>query len=74
PRLNQRLQALGYAVARSDHAPTQQSYELFAYIAARADRQLALLRQVLDTDLVEFNRLYAQAGFSAVAFSFPAVK
>ena len=67
PRLNQRIQAIGYAVARSDNAPTAQSYALFAELAARADHQLELLRAVLDNELVTFNQLFRDANVPAVS-------
>ena len=66
PGLNNKLEKLGYAVARSDHAPTRQSLELFADLSDRTDRQLARLRDVLANDLVAFNQLFADGGIAAI--------
>lgn len=66
PRLNVKLQALGYAVARSDDRPTQQSYELFDDLQARAERQLTRLQRLLDEDVAAFNALFAASGLPAI--------
>ncbi|MBV9791106.1 MAG: glycosyl hydrolase, partial [Chloroflexi bacterium] len=66
PGLNNKLEKLGYAVARSDHAPTRQSLELFADLSDRTDRQLARLRDVLANDLAAFNQLFADGGIAAI--------
>ncbi len=54
-RLNERLGALGEMVAQSDHAPTQQMYDVWAMLAEKIDAQLAVLNKHLTADLVAIN-------------------
>ena len=65
-RLNNKLEALGYHVARSDDAPTAQAEELYADLAGRADAQLARFRRVVNEDVAAFNRAMVDAAVPAV--------
>ena len=56
-RLNEKLMALPAVVSSTDAKPTQGSYHVFSDLSARVDRQLQSLREVIDTDLVEFTGL-----------------
>ena len=62
-KLNAKLEALGYHVARSDDAPTAQSYALFEDLVARADAVLGRLHGLLAHDVHAFDhrlvRVYA---------------
>jgi len=58
-RINGKLEALGYHVARSDDPPTAQSHALFDDLAGRAEAQLARYRDVVARDIPELNRLMA---------------
>jgi len=65
-RLNNKLEALGFHVARSDDAPTAQAEELFVDLAGRADAQLARFRRVVTDDVGVFNAAMAAAAAPAV--------
>jgi nucleotide-binding universal stress UspA family protein len=65
-RLNNKLEALGYHVARSDNAPTAQDRALYDDLAARADRYLEQFRRVLAEDVAAFNHTMQSAGVPAV--------
>lgn len=65
-RVDGKLDALGYKVARSDDAPTDQAYAMFEEILAEAEPHLTQLRRVLDDGVAAFNRRYAEAGLPAL--------
>ena len=65
-RLDNKLEALGYHVARSDDRPTRQDQELYDDLARRADEQLAHFRQVLEEDVAAFNTAMREASVPAV--------
>jgi hypothetical protein len=65
-RLNNKLEALGYHVARSDDAPTAQDQALFDDLAARADRELARYREVLRDDVAAVNAAMRAADVPAI--------
>jgi hypothetical protein len=71
-RLNNKLEALGYHVARSDNAPTRQDRALFADLARRADEHLARLREVLEVEVAAFNSAMHEAAAPAVVVREPA--
>jgi photosystem II stability/assembly factor-like uncharacterized protein len=52
PRLNARMAALAYPVARSDDAPSQPLLDLFADLSRRIDLRLARLHTLLDDQIV----------------------
>jgi hypothetical protein len=60
PKLNAKLASLAYSVSRSDNAPTEMEYAVYADLAARADRQLERLRNLVAQDVSDLNAL-AQA-------------
>jgi hypothetical protein len=60
-RLNNKLAALGGVVARADAQPTEQSYALYAELAAQIDAQLRQLSQLMTDDLRSFNALARSA-------------
>ena len=66
-RLNNKLAALGGAVAMGDAAPTAQAKEVYQELATRIDAELKTLKDVLDTDLPAFNRLVSEEGVPAVS-------
>jgi hypothetical protein len=68
-KLNNKLEALGFAVARSDDPPTAQAHALFADLAARADRHLARLHHLLAHDLPAFNQLMRDLNIPAIILS-----
>ena len=65
-RLNNKIEALGYHVARSDDAPTAQDRDLFTDLARRADDQLARYRRLLHEDVAAFNSAMRDAAAPAV--------
>ncbi|HET8628523.1 MAG TPA: glycosyl hydrolase [Thermomicrobiales bacterium] len=65
-RLNSRLAALSGMVDSADTAPTRQQREVYEDLAARIDRQLAALRDVIATDVEAVNRQVQQAGLPVV--------
>ncbi|MBI2833784.1 MAG: glycosyl hydrolase [Acidobacteria bacterium] len=56
-RLNNKLAALAGHIERGDGPPTKQEYEAFEDLAAKADQEIARLRQVVDTDVAVFKKL-----------------
>lgn len=65
-KLNNKLEALGFVVARSDDPPTAQAYEMFAELAARVDRELARLDDLLGGDLPALNALARDLDIPAI--------
>jgi hypothetical protein len=65
-RLNAKLIALTGVIASADAAPPKQAYEVFDYLSAQVDAQLAQLKTLLETDLPDFNRMLQQAEVPAV--------
>lgn len=66
-KLNNQLEAAGYHVARSDDAPTSQSYELVDDLSRRADEYLARLDALLVGEVQAFNTLLRDGGLAALA-------
>jgi hypothetical protein len=65
-RLNNKLEALGYQVARSDTAPTTQEVALYEDLAQRAREPLAALDGLLTSELSPFNAAIRAANVPAV--------
>jgi hypothetical protein len=70
-RLNNKLASLAGAVASADAAPTAQSEQLYAELAARIDAELARLREALATDVPAFNALVKEQGVPAIVLKQP---
>lgn len=70
-RLNNKLAALGGAVAMGDGAPTAQAQEVYRELAGRIDAELETLKGVLATDLPAFNKLVSEEGVPAVSLPAP---
>ena len=66
-RLNNKLAALGGAVAMGDGAPSTQAKEVYQELAGRIDAELKTLAEVLATDLPAFNKLVSEEGVPAVS-------
>ncbi len=66
-KLNNKLSALGgWVVQFSEGAPTKQALAVFDDLAQRVDRQLALLKEIIGTDVAGFNRLIKELDVPAV--------
>jgi hypothetical protein len=65
-RLNVKLAQLADVVGSADAAPTKQARQVFDELSARVDAQLGRLRELVERDVVEFNRLIREAGVPAV--------
>jgi predicted ribosome quality control (RQC) complex YloA/Tae2 family protein len=65
-KLNNKLAALLGVVEGSENRPTDQSYEVFEYLSGLLQVQLDRLGEVLDGDLVAFNRELAEMGLEPV--------
>ena len=65
-RLNNKLSAVGSTVAAGDFPPTDQAREVKEEVAAEIDRELAALREILQTDLERFNALVREEAVPAV--------
>ncbi|HEY7985060.1 MAG TPA: hypothetical protein VID73_12870, partial [Ktedonobacterales bacterium] len=65
-KLNYKLAVLLEVVGSAEAAPTRQSVEAFASLAARVDAQAQRLRAVTDGALADFNRHVAEARLAAV--------
>lgn len=65
-KLDNKIAALASVVARSDTRPTDQSYELFKELSAKADAQIAKLNDLIQTDLAAFNKIVKDADIPAI--------
>ncbi|MEK6302352.1 MAG: glycosyl hydrolase [Acidobacteriota bacterium] len=65
-RLNNKLAALAGVVAEADATPTDQSFVVFAELAAKTDEQLRKLAEVMRSDLPAFNKLVREQDVPAV--------
>jgi photosystem II stability/assembly factor-like uncharacterized protein len=65
-KLNNKLAALLSLVQGSDSRPTEQSFEVFKDLARRSDEQLSKLRQVMESDVPNFNKLVKEQDIPAV--------
>ncbi len=65
-RLNAKLAALTSVVASAEARPTRQSYDVFADLAGRIDRQLERWRDLLEVDVSSFNDLVRTSDIPAV--------
>jgi len=65
-RLNVKLAQLADVVGSADAAPTKQARDVFDELSARVDAQLGRLRELVERDVAEFNRLIRESGVPAV--------
>jgi photosystem II stability/assembly factor-like uncharacterized protein len=65
-RLNNKLAALGGAVAESDAAPTEQDYAVLHELLPAIDAELAKFEQLKREDVVAFNKLVRDRNVPAV--------
>ncbi len=65
-KLNNLIAALAPVVAATDTAPTAQSYQVFADLSARLDRQLVRLDQIIDRDVPTFNKTLEAQRLAAI--------
>ena len=70
-RLNNKLSAVGSSAARGDFAPTDQAREVKDEVTAQIDEELATLREILQTDLEDFNALVRESDVPAVVVETP---
>lgn len=64
--LNAKFAYLTAVVASADAAPTEQTYELFAYLSGLLEQGLTRLQVCLESDLAAFNGCIRDAGLSAI--------
>jgi len=65
-KLNGKLATLAGFANSADVAPTRQAQEVYKEIAARIDRQLRQVDDLMEADLGAFNRLVRDAGVGAI--------
>jgi hypothetical protein len=65
-RLNAKLATLAGFANSADVAPTRQAQEVYKEIAARIDRQLRQMDDLMEADLGAFNRQVREAGIAAI--------
>ncbi len=65
-RLYSKLAALNSVVSSADYAPTAQMTEVYEDIAAHVDTQLQLLNKVIAEDVISFNKLVSELGWSPI--------
>jgi photosystem II stability/assembly factor-like uncharacterized protein len=65
-RLDNKIAALAGVVARADARPTDQSYDVFKELSAKADAQIVKLKEILEKDLPDFNKLVKKADIPAI--------
>lgn len=66
PRLDNKLVSLAGYVESADSRPTQAALEHFKELAARADRQFARLKPLLEVEVLKFNKLAQEHSIPAV--------
>lgn len=64
--LDNKIAAMASVVARADARPTDQSYELFKKLSARANEQISKLKAIMEHDLPDFNEFVKKAGIPAI--------
>jgi len=67
PQLNNKLGSLFGIVESADARPTDSSYVVYKQLAAKVDRELADLADLLGRDLTAFNKALAEAHLAPVA-------
>jgi kynureninase len=70
-RLNNKLAALGGAVASADAAPTAQSYAVYDELVAKIDAELSSLDGLLADEVPAFNRLVREKEIPAIRIAKP---
>jgi hypothetical protein len=65
-KLNNKLAALGDVVASADAAPTMQAYTVYENLVTQIDVQLQRLREVMQNDLSEFNKVVRDQSVPAI--------
>ena len=65
-KLNGKLAWLSAVISSSQSAPTNQTYELFEDLVQRINEQLHRLKEIIDTDVVEFNQMMSESGVPAI--------
>ncbi len=65
-RVDGKLQALSYQVARSDNAPTQQAFDLWNVLAAQVTEQEARFESLIADELTAFNALCREQDYPIV--------
>jgi hypothetical protein len=65
-RLNNKIGALMGVVASADGRPTQQSYAVLTELSQQLDRELAILKQTLNSGLPRVNSMLREAGLAPV--------
>jgi photosystem II stability/assembly factor-like uncharacterized protein len=64
--LDNKIAALASVVASADTRPTEQSYQVFKDLSAKADEQLAALNSIYGEDVAAFNKLIRKAEIPAI--------
>jgi hypothetical protein len=65
-KLNNQLAALASNVASADAAPTESEREVFEVLSAKADKELATLKKLMEDDLTRFNQLIENSSLPVV--------
>jgi photosystem II stability/assembly factor-like uncharacterized protein len=68
-RLNFKLAELYGVVGSADACPTRQAHLVFDELSAQVDRQLDRMRDLVEREVAEFNRLVREAGTPAIVAS-----
>jgi hypothetical protein len=64
--LDNKIAAVASVVAASDSRPTDQSYEVFKELSAKADEQLVKFKSILEKDLPNFNDIVKKSKIPAI--------
>lgn len=71
-RIDGKLQALSYQVARSDNAPTQQAVDLWAVLDEAANEQFRRFEALCTQEITALNTVYGEYNFPIVLIPFEA--
>jgi hypothetical protein len=64
--LDNKIAALASIVSSADARPTKQSYEVFRELSAKADMQLSKLKDIMEHDIPDFNKMVKKASIPAI--------
>ena len=65
-QINGKLASLAGTVASADSRPTQQILQVFEELSTHVERRVQQLQEIVETDLVAFNRIMREADVPAI--------
>jgi hypothetical protein len=66
-KLDDKIAALASVVGASDAPPTDQSYDLFKELAAKADAEISKVKTIMELDVLALNKLLLESGWPHIS-------